>query len=435
MLGGVASELKPVYLLYGSDRPKIARAVRRLRERMGDDATEHLTARESSGVDAVAACNAHPGQAEADATRGFSLSRARCDTLRTVAQSGRIVAFDWLRGLAVVVMIQTHALTLLRSELRTGTLWARLQWIDGLVAPAFIFAAGFSLALVQVRGAEGGVRWPRLRKTLRRLGEVLLVATLVNWMWFPLLREPRWIFRIDILHCIGLSLLLALPILAALAARPLVLRWAALALAALVFGLSPFAERVHAPLAALANGSTGSVFPLLPWAGYVYLGASAGATAAAGDVRALTRWIAGLLVFGIVLWLLTPQLAAAYPPHEFWVTNPANHARRWTQVCALVLLLMAAERWLGRWRASAPVRFIEVFGTSSLAGYFFHQMLLYKQIRGFSFDAVWGKRCDWTQYWLLTALLIACTFVLTWAMDRVYRRAWASYGALVEQKA
>ena len=59
----------------------------------------------------------------------------------------------------------------------------------------------------------------------------------------------------------------------------------------------------------------------------------------------------------------------------------------------------------------------------------------YKQIRGFSFDAVWGKRCDWTQYWLLTALLIACTFVLTWAMDRVYRRAWASYGALVEQKA
>jgi DNA polymerase-3 subunit delta len=58
MLGGVAAtELKPVYLLHGSDRPKIARAVRRLRERMGDDATEHLSARETSGPDAVAACN------------------------------------------------------------------------------------------------------------------------------------------------------------------------------------------------------------------------------------------------------------------------------------------------------------------------------------------------------------------------------------------
>jgi DNA polymerase-3 subunit delta len=32
--------------------------VRRLRERLGDDSTEHLTARESSGADAVAACNA-----------------------------------------------------------------------------------------------------------------------------------------------------------------------------------------------------------------------------------------------------------------------------------------------------------------------------------------------------------------------------------------
>jgi DNA polymerase-3 subunit delta len=58
MLVGVASELKPVYLLTGSDRPKIARALRRLRDRIGDDATELLSARETSGADAVAACNA-----------------------------------------------------------------------------------------------------------------------------------------------------------------------------------------------------------------------------------------------------------------------------------------------------------------------------------------------------------------------------------------
>jgi DNA polymerase III subunit delta len=52
------ADLKPVYLLSGSDRPKIARALRRLRDRVGDDATEQLNARESSGDDAVAACNA-----------------------------------------------------------------------------------------------------------------------------------------------------------------------------------------------------------------------------------------------------------------------------------------------------------------------------------------------------------------------------------------
>jgi DNA polymerase-3 subunit delta len=54
----VAEELKPAYLLTGSDRPKIERAVRRLRDRFGEDALERLSAREVSGEDAVAACNA-----------------------------------------------------------------------------------------------------------------------------------------------------------------------------------------------------------------------------------------------------------------------------------------------------------------------------------------------------------------------------------------
>ena len=52
-----ATELKAVYLITGADRPKIQRALRRLRDRIGDDATELLTAHEASGDDAVAACN------------------------------------------------------------------------------------------------------------------------------------------------------------------------------------------------------------------------------------------------------------------------------------------------------------------------------------------------------------------------------------------
>jgi DNA polymerase III subunit delta len=53
----VASELKPVYLIYGADRPKIQRAIRRLRDRIGDESTELLSAFDAAGVDAVAACN------------------------------------------------------------------------------------------------------------------------------------------------------------------------------------------------------------------------------------------------------------------------------------------------------------------------------------------------------------------------------------------
>src|SRR3954470_3020576 len=51
-------DLKPVYLLTGSDRPKIVRALRRLRERFPEESIEPLTAPPATGDDAVAACNA-----------------------------------------------------------------------------------------------------------------------------------------------------------------------------------------------------------------------------------------------------------------------------------------------------------------------------------------------------------------------------------------
>ena len=54
----MAEELKPAYLLTGSDRPKIDRAVHRLRDRFGEDSVERLSAEDASGEDAVAACNA-----------------------------------------------------------------------------------------------------------------------------------------------------------------------------------------------------------------------------------------------------------------------------------------------------------------------------------------------------------------------------------------
>jgi uncharacterized membrane protein len=339
----------------------------------------------------------------------------------------RIRAIDWLRGLAVLLMIQTHALALLRPELRGGTAFNALQWVDGLVAPSFILAAGFSMALTQVRAAlataaDADARRRRMLRTLRRIGEVLLIGILVNWMWFPIFREPRWILRMDILPCIGLSLLIAFPMLFALAPRPRALRWTALLLAALVFGVSPLAESLGPPWEGFLNAKASAVFPLLPWAGYVYLGAAVGAATGEKGPRGAAVWLATLAAAGIAIWLATPWFAAAYPPHQFWVTNPANSARRWTQVCLFALVLLGIEhRFAGGWRRSLPVRFVEVFATSSLAGYFFHEMLLFFRIFGFSFEARWGKACSWPQYWAVTVLLVACTFALTWLTDVVYQ--------------
>jgi DNA polymerase III delta subunit len=52
------AELKPVYLIGGTDRAKVDRALQRLRSRVGEDAVERLSALETGAPEAVAACNA-----------------------------------------------------------------------------------------------------------------------------------------------------------------------------------------------------------------------------------------------------------------------------------------------------------------------------------------------------------------------------------------
>jgi DNA polymerase III subunit delta len=54
----MADELKPAYLIAGTDRPKVDRAVDRLRRRFAPDAVEIHAAAGMPGADAVAACNA-----------------------------------------------------------------------------------------------------------------------------------------------------------------------------------------------------------------------------------------------------------------------------------------------------------------------------------------------------------------------------------------
>ena len=83
----------------------------------------------------------------------------------------RVRAFDWLRGLAVLVMVETHAMVLLRKELLATRVAGVLDYVNGLVAPSFIFAAGFSLALVQVRAASVG----ELRRFVQKFGLAALV--------------------------------------------------------------------------------------------------------------------------------------------------------------------------------------------------------------------------------------------------------------------
>jgi uncharacterized membrane protein len=352
------------------------------------------------------------------------------------APGGRIHAFDWLRGVAVVVMIQTHSLVLLQKGLEKDALYSWLVRIDGLVAPSFIFSAGFALALVQVRVALASqakavaealaARKAQALKTLKRIGEVLLVASLINAIWFRVLREPKWLLRIDILHCIGLALLIALPLLVLLATRPQALRWSMLGLAALVFGASPLLEGVTGFWSIFVNTRVGAIddtlgttFPLFPWAGYVFLGASFGATVAMmKHERELWGWLALLWGLGALFWATDGFWRQLYPAHNFWVTNPANAAQRWTLVLSLVALFRVVEVRVPTAKDSRLAALVGTFGASSLSAYFFHEMLLYEHHVGI-FTKLFRERCDWVTYWPVLAALVLATWLCVKLWDRV----------------
>jgi uncharacterized membrane protein len=351
------------------------------------------------------------------------------------ASTGRIHAFDWLRGVAVVVMIQTHSLVLLQKGLEKDTFFSWLVRVDGLVAPSFIFSSGFALALVQVRAAlAGGSRKAQALKTLKRIGEVLLVASLVNTIWFHAWREPKWLLRLDILHCIGLALLSALPFLVGLASRPQVLRWVMLGLAALVFGFSPLTENVTGLASIFVNtrvgaldDSLGTTFALFPWAGYVFLGASFGATVGMMQKEIqLWRWLGLLWLFGASLWATDGFWRDVYPAHHFWETNPANAAQRWTLVLSVIAVFRVIEVRVPTSPRSRLAALIGTFGASSLSAYFFHEMLLYEHHVGI-FTRLFRERCDWVTYWPVLAALVFSTWLCVKAWERIDPRLRALF--------
>lgn len=79
------SELKPVYLLTGTDRPKITRALQRLRARVGQDAVEQLAAPPATGDDAVAACNSLGFFSEARLVVVQTVDKWKAADVKTVA--------------------------------------------------------------------------------------------------------------------------------------------------------------------------------------------------------------------------------------------------------------------------------------------------------------------------------------------------------------
>src|SRR5258708_25288154 len=127
--------------------------------------------------------------------------------------SKRLAYIDWMRGLACVLMFQTHCYnSWLSPEARKSSLYLWSQLGGTLPAPLFIFLSGISFALVTERLREkGAARSGIARTTILRGAEIFGLGLLFRVQEFAL--GYRWVpwtdlLRVDILNILGLSMIL-----------------------------------------------------------------------------------------------------------------------------------------------------------------------------------------------------------------------------------
>jgi len=303
----------------------------------------------------------------------------------------RVVFVDVARALAVLLMILGHSLNvLLAPEYQNNRPFQALLFLRGLTSCTFLLLSGFAFTVASSRYWEAHLR-PSLR-AFRRLRRFVFFVLLGYAMRFPVSRyedfrfltPERWAYflRVDILQCIGVTLVL-LQLLIVLTRRPGRFAAAAAAGCAVVTVSTPAAWRVdwtgYLPVgvAAYLSPATGSLFPVLPWSAFMLLGAALGylyVRAWASNPVAFARRVLlpgglGLITLGLGLHLLpfTPL-----GPGNFWTTSPNFFLIR----AGCVLVVLAGVAYLTRSMHHLP-RIVAALAQESLVIYFIHIIVLY----------------------------------------------------------
>jgi uncharacterized membrane protein len=217
------------------------------------------------------------------------------DTLAApAARARRLLYIDWLRGLAVLFMFEAHLYPawMLPAELSSRAfMWTKV--FAGYAAPLFLFLAGVGMAMAMTAALARGKRWEETRRTALKRGFQIFLAALAFRFQCYLLGggSPANMLRVDILNCIGLSMLISA---AWLWPRERGLwAWRAILGAVFVVAITPLAVSFAWPARAwpLTNylySASEVIFPLLPWAAYLFAGLAAGILWSRG---ATTPWV------------------------------------------------------------------------------------------------------------------------------------------------
>lgn len=316
--------------------------------------------------------------------------------------TSRLAYIDWMRGLACVLMFQTHCYdSWLGGDARKTTFFMWSQLAGTLPAPLFLFLAGISFALVTAKLRQKGLSANQIGgTTIRRGAEILglgllfrLQEYLIAWGWAP------WsdLLRVDILNTIGLSMMLMGIVcwivlgLKSGSGTPQVLGATAGGVALLISLLTPplwttwRPQWLPWPLESYVNGvhNLGQpqpwLFPIFPWAAFAFAGLAVGFFLRRDWSRkreAAAFTLAGTGGVGLIYlarWLdKRPQ--QIYVVYDFWHTSPNFYLIR---VGLLLVILAVAYAWFhwgpGRWGFSPLVQ----MGQTSLLVYWVHIEFVY----------------------------------------------------------
>jgi uncharacterized membrane protein len=322
--------------------------------------------------------------------------------------SKRLAYIDWMRGLACVLMFQTHCYnSWLSPESRKSSLYAWSQLGGTLPAPLFIFLSGISFALVTERLREKGAsRSAIARTTILRGAEIFGLGMLFRVQEFAL--GYRWVpwtdlLRVDILNILGLSMILmgvlcwlsasespSNPAVAVASSRNRGIA-ASLATAAVVTLVTPPLWTTHRPnwlpwpLESYINGvhtfhqPQPWLFPVFPWVAFAFVGLAVGFFlftnfAKRSEILAFAI-LGGTGILACALSLLFDASPfRLYAVYDYWHTGPNFFLMRCGILLVILTLTYAWCRWGFAQKGFSPM--IQL-GKTSLLVYWVHIEFVY----------------------------------------------------------
>lgn len=340
----------------------------------------------------------------------------------------RLVFIDFLRGWATLVMIEVHVVNaFVLPEIKEASWFSILNFLNGLVAPSFLFVAGFVFVIASERKLDEFRSFGKaFGKQIGRIALIWSVGYLLHLPYFSFSRtvsettEQGWLkfYQADILHCIAFGLLVLF--LTRLVVKSEEVFRSLLTLFGLgsVF-LAPFIWDIDllnvmpAPIAAYINGQHYSQFPVFNWLGFMMFGGLAAMTYT--NARAVNKeqdyirqvgWLGvGLILAGSLLIELPVEVPFISKAIR---ANPLFFATR----LGIVLLLMAGC-WHYAERRKTQGSFVLEVSRESLVVYTAHLLVIYGQFwNAHSLSFLYGKTFTFLEAVATTLVLIAAMVLL-----------------------